>query len=217
MKVGTDSVLLGAWVHGGDARNILDLGTGTGILALMMAQRFAKSKITALEVNKEAYDEAQINVDASPWSDRIDLKNGDIANYNPSDKFDLILANPPYFQMDLRSAEKGKAMARHASKFDVKDFASSSRWLRNTGVLAGIYPKEIYEKLKAEMESLGFFANRILKVHPTPQKDYHRVVFEFSRSNGEKPKEECLVIESDGRHQYSDEYKSLTADFYLNF
>jgi len=217
MKVGTDSVLLGAWCKGVKGENILDIGTGTGILSLMMAQRYPDSRITAIEVNAEAFEEAKFNIAWSPWSDRIELHHTDLSEYNPTEKFDLIIANPPFFHADLKSPETGKATARHAAHFNLNGFANSTSWLQPTGRLAGVYPVDIYPKFEREMVLLGFYPERIMKVHPTPEKPAHRILFEFTCGEKRNTAEESLVIESDGRHMYSEEYKKLTGEFYLNF
>jgi len=217
MKVGTDSVLLGAWCNGADSTSILDLGTGTGILSLMMAQRFSASRITAIEVNLDAYKEAMQNAALSPWSDRIQIINQDLANFNTNEKFDLVIANPPFFHSDLKSTESGKATARHAAQFDVKRFAASTEWLSANGRLAGVYPVDIFQRFKHEMEALDFYPLRIMEVHPTPEKPPHRILFEFSRQKMPNTDMDSIVIESEGRHRYSEKYKGLTRDFYLNF
>lgn len=217
MKVGTDSVLLGAWCDGTNSKSILDPGTGTGLLALMMAQRFPASRITAIEVNPDAYKEAVHNVAISPWSDRIKVIHQDLANYNPTGKFDLIIANPPFFHSDLKSPEPGKAAARHASHFNVKGFAACTQWLSPDGIIAGIYPVDIFQKFKSEMELLGFYPTRIMEVYPTPEKPPHRVLFEFSDQKIRNTDIDSIVIESEGRHVYSEKYRELTKNFYLNF
>lgn len=217
MKVGTDSVLLGAWCDGANSTSILDLGTGTGLLALMMAQRFSGSRITAIEVNPDAYDEATNNVVASPWADRIRIIHQDLADYDPTEEFDLIIANPPFFHSDLKSPEAGKATARHAAHFDIKGFAGCTRWLNPYGILAGVYPVDIFQKFKSEMDLVGFYLKRIMEVHPTPEKPPHRVLFEFSTQKMRNTDTDSIVIESEGRHAYSEKYRELTEDFYLNF
>jgi len=217
MKVGTDSVLLGAWCNGSQEGNIIDIGTGTGILTLMMAQRFPKSRITAIEAHTSAYEEALFNIESSLWANQIELLHKDLATYNPQEKFDLILANPPYFHEDLKSPEKGKAAARHADHFDVKGFAACTAWLKPDGRLAGIYPVDIYQRFEREMALLSFYPLRIMEVCATPVKPAHRILFEFSAYKTSKPTYDSIVIERNGRHVYSEEYKALTSEFYLNF
>jgi len=217
MKVGTDSVLLGAWCNGSKAMNILDIGTGTGILALLMAQRFSASQVTAIEVNPAAYEEAVYNVASSPWSDRIHLINRDLINFSTDEKFDLVIANPPFFHSDLKSHQTGKATARHATDFNINSFANSTKWLSPNGRLAGVYPVDIFQKFKSEMDLLGFHPLRIMKVHATPEKSPHRILFEFSGQKTCNTDIDSIVIESKGRHGYSEKYRELTKDFYLNF
>lgn len=217
MKVGTDGVLLGAWCQSDECATALDIGTGTGLIALMLAQRNQSTKITAIEPNGDACIDAVSNIQHSDWADRIDLHQSALADFVPSHSFDLIVSNPPFFHTGLQTPSNGRNMARHVSSFDFNAFLACAKWLTPNGVLCGIYPTEIFEQMYSECKNYGLNLRRSCKVKPTPEKEPHRVLFEFGLGISETITREMLIIESDGRHQYSPEYQKLTRDFYLKF
>jgi tRNA1Val (adenine37-N6)-methyltransferase len=217
MKVGTDGVLLGAWCSGEHAKNVLDIGTGTGLIALMLAQRFPHLEIQAIEPNMEAFLDAQTNIGNSPWGDRIALLNATIEDFTPFKSFDLIVSNPPFFHDALQAPESGRNMARHAIGFDFNALLNTHKWLSNQGLIAGIYPIEIFDKMKNAASEMGLHLHAACFVKPTPEKLAHRVLFSFGKHPTFSESISELVIESDGRHQFSDEYKRLTSAFYLKF
>jgi tRNA1Val (adenine37-N6)-methyltransferase len=218
MKVGTDGVLLGAWAHGKQASRILDIGTGTGLIALMLAQRFA-APIDALEIDPTACKEAQQNVEASPWSERITIINRAIQKYavTCSHRYDLIVANPPFFQQSLKAATAGRTQARHTYNLPVEElFASVVQLLAAGGAFEVIIPAESLAQYKQLATQYQLFNNRLLWVKPTPQKAPKRVLCRFSFTQSSLH-EDILIIESGGRHIYSEEYLKLTRDYYLGF
>lgn len=217
MKVGTDGVLLGAWCGAENAKSALDIGTGTGLIAIMLAQRFPHLEIQAIEPNSDAFSDAEANVDDCTWNERIKLVHSSLADFKPSASFDLIVSNPPFFHDDLKAPEQGRNMARHADGFDFKALLQTKRWLTENGMIAGIYPVEIFDKMKIAATDMGLYLHETCMVKPTPEKSAHRVLFAFGKNNTENQKISELVIESDGRHQFSDEYKMLTSAFYLKF
>jgi tRNA1Val (adenine37-N6)-methyltransferase len=214
MKVGTDGVLLGAWAGSGSPQRVLDIGTGTGLIALMMAQRFATAEITAIEPNDAAQTDAAQNFLLSPFSDRIQLFRGNFQDFQPLSAFDLIVSNPPFFTKSLVSQNAGREQARHANSLSIEDLSKAVEYLSENGSLAVIYPKEEFHRFRSLMADRGLFPHRTVAVKPTPAKAAHRFMGEFSR-NGEVLEETELIIEENGRHQYSEEYKSLTKAFYL--
>ncbi len=213
MKVGTDGVLLGAWANVQGANSALDIGTGTGLIALMLAQRNAQLHVDALEPNELALIDAKANIDASDWSERISLVEGSWPEWKPTLQYDLIISNPPFFHGDLSAPEAGRNMARHAAAFDYRSFLGASKFLKPEGILAGIYPMSIFEELEKELGELN--VSRCTFVKPTPSKPANRVLFELTREKPSQHKENELIIESNGRHQYSPEYINLTKYFYL--
>lgn len=214
MKVGTDGVLLGAWAGSSHPKNILDIGTGTGLIALMLAQRFHDAMITAIEPNKDAILDAGFNFENSPFAERINLTNTNLQEFETEDLFDLIVSNPPFFTSSLVSENKGRTEARHAHSLSPFDLAKATELLSEKGKIAVIYPTETYGTFEAAMHKIGFFGERRTEVKPTAAKPSHRILGEFGKKNhSAKPGQ--LVIEKYGRHQYSEEYIELTRDFYL--
>lgn len=219
MKVGTDGVLLGAWLNADGAQSILDIGTGTGLIALMLAQRFPKAKITAIDAHPEASMEARANFKASRFSDRIEGIHIDIKDFEPGQKFDLIVSNPPFFKSSLHAPNQGRSLARHDIGFSAEDFAKATAWLSPGGILSGIYPVDIFEHFNQILLQSHMQLTAKCTVQSTPAKHPHRVLFAYRRSSGriENLGSENIIIEAHGRHQYSDSYKMLTKDFYLGF
>lgn len=217
MKVGTDGVLLGAWCSSDGFKRILDVGTGTGLLALMMAQRNEKAMITAVEFNGDAIVEAENNFKNSPWQERLKVVHSDVNTMKNEERFDLILTNPPFFQNDLTSKTEGKSKARHADTLDIIQVANLTRLLEPEGILAGIYPMAIFQGFHEIMTSKNYSLKRKMEIQPTPEKEVHRVLFEYAQVKTDTTTEETLIIEDTGRHGYSEAYKNLTKDFYLNF
>ncbi len=213
MKVGTDGVLLGAWVSINCVENALDIGTGTGLIALMLAQRSAQAEIDALEPNQDALIDAKQNIAKSSWSDRINLIEGSWPKWPFNKKYDLIVSNPPFFHGDLSAPDEGRNMARHAGAFDYRSFLNAGKFLTPEGILAGIYPTSIFEALTKELGEMSI--SRCTYIKPTPNKPANRVLFELSRKTQGKAEVDELIIEAFGRHQYSPEYINLTKDFYL--
>ncbi len=216
MKVGTDGVLLGAWCSEPAGNEILDIGTGTALIALMLAQRFEHAFITAIEPNNEAAMDAELNVKNSPFRNRISIGRDDINHFVPSMKFDLIVSNPPFFSNSLSAQSEGRNQARHQRTFLPKQFAEASRWLSSSGTIAGIYPVDAFLEFEKHIGSSGLHLKRKTIVQPTPYKAAHRVLFEYSLKTSIPEITAPLVIEESGRHTYSESYRQLTAAFYLN-
>jgi tRNA1Val (adenine37-N6)-methyltransferase len=183
----------------------------------MLAQRFDGAQITAIDSNSDACSDAEHNINSSPFRERITLLNTSLEEFIPDEKFDLIVSNPPYFAQSLPAKDPGRTLARHQDTFQPKHFAEASRWLNDNGILAGIYPTDGFNNFQKHAAAMKLFLLRQTEVKPTPQKAAHRVLFEFGRID--KPTEFTapLIIESDGRHGYSPEYRQLTSAFYLNF
>lgn len=215
-KVGTDSVLLGACADLAGANKILDIGTGTGLIAIMAAQR-SDALITAIEPDKDSFDQATENVLACKWADRILVIHSDLQSFYPENeqKFDLIITNPPYFRDSLRSPDEKKSSTRHAFSLSSNDIMQGcSRLLSIGGNLQIILPYEEGNIFIAEAGNYGFFCNNIIKVKPNPAGKIIRLIMKFKRTK--KPVyEKFLTIETGVRHQYTEEYKEVTRDFYL--
>ena len=189
MKVGTDGVLLGAWaeVRPGD-RRMLDVGTGTGLIALMLAQRSA-AWITAVDIDVECATQAAENFAASPWADRLDAVSVAVQRYDPVEKFDLIVSNPPYYVDSLLSP--GGRFALVLPPVEMQRFRSAA--------LGRLYPV------------------RWTEVCSTPRRGVRRILAEFCTTPVPPPGPSRLVIELGGSDSYTEDYRRLTGDFYLKF
>lgn len=219
MKVGTDGTLLGAWAtlppH---AKKILDIGTGSGLIAIMAAQRHPTAKITAIDIDKDCVIQATENAVASPWAERIEVIETPLQEYSPEEKFDVIISNPPYFADSMHSPDKQRTTARHTASLSFKELTDGVlRLLADDGLFAVILPTTESELLLSASRG-RLFTWRRCEVWSTPESGARRIMLELKR---EPPKDlakkEKIIIEQGGRHVYSKEYKALTADFYLNF
>jgi len=218
MKVGTDGVLLGAWTKTGYSKRILDVGTGTGLIAIMLAQR-SDAFIDAVEIDELAYQQAIENGKACPWSDRISFFHSSFDNFikNTKQTYDLIVSNPPYHKDTTKSPRVGRHLARHSENLDYSGIIeSSSKLLTPTGEISLIIPAS--EEMNAQMAAgfNGMYCNRITHIIPSPGKELSRSLMEFSRQY-QPLNEDIIMIEEKGRHQFSSEYIRLTKDFYLKF
>lgn len=214
MKVGTDGVLLGAWADVSSAHSILDIGTGTGLIALMVAQR-SGAFVTALEMDVEASKQALENVERSPWNEKIKVVNLSLQEYDSLMKYDHIISNPPYFNQSLKSPKEGRTTARHTDTLSYDDLLKGVvRLLDEQGIFSVILPFSEKERFVTLAEQYNLYPARITEVLPTPISTPKRFMAEFSFQQVEC-QQKSLIIESAGRHQYSDEYKQLTEQFYL--
>ena len=219
MKVGTDGVLLGAWADINGARTALDIGTGTGLIALMLAQRKQKLFIDAMDIDRSAYNQAFVNVNKSPWLERIRLIYGDMAHHFKDKKalYDLIVCNPPFFKDSLKSNDQAKNVARHEATLNAETlFEISGQILTSKGKLILVFPKDREEEIDQIASGLGFFKGKTLYIKPTPLKKENRCLTEFSMVPV-KNETRTMILEDSGRHNYSKDYMELTKDFYLNF
>ncbi|MDA3892928.1 MAG: methyltransferase [Salinivirgaceae bacterium] len=217
MKVGTDGVLLGAWADCTNTTNILDIGTGTGLIALMLAQR-SGGNIDAVEINKDAAEEAKLNIESSSWSN-INLHCCSIQDFSigRNATYDLIVSNPPYFTQSQKATTEARTYARHNDSLSPEAlFNSVNNLLKKTGKFCVVIPSEDFENCCNVAASFQLYCTKKLCVKPTPSKDTKRVLLEF-RKTKLKISVEVLIVEDRGRHQYSDNYKELTKDFYLAF
>ena len=217
-KVTTDSVLLGAWAGIESARTILDIGTGTGLLTLMAAQR-SRARIVAIEPDRESFLQAGMNFAASPWKERIILLNTSVQDFYPESGsgFDAIISNPPYFIDSLLNPVVNKARARHTITLSQSDLLGAVvRLLNPGGSLHLVLPVTEAADFLSLTFDYGLFCCRRMLVRPTPSHQPSRALMALGRDAGQCVEEE-IIIEKGRRHLYSDEYVSLTKDFYLKF
>lgn len=213
MKVGTDGTLLGAWAHGG--AEILDIGTGTGLMALMMAQRFPHARVTGIDIDPEAISQAYDNVVASPFSNRINMFEADVRTLDHSlFMFNSIVCNPPYFVNSLECPDKQRTMARHASTLTYGDMmAAARRLLSDDGELSIVVPFDSKNRLEAEAALVGFLKVRECSVKTTAKKRPRRFLLAYRKHASELELTEGVIETSPGVRSLW--YQELTKDFYL--
>ncbi len=218
MKVGTDGVLLGAWANVEKCTNILDIGTGTGLIAIMVAQR-TNTLIDAVEIEESAYNQAKTNAQNCPWNEKISVHHCSIQDYskNTKHKYQSIVSNPPYFSNSLKSVNENKTIARHNDLLSSTDLLQAcNKLLSSNGNLSVIMPYAEGCLFIVEAAKMGLFCNRKTNVKSSPHTNIIRLLLEFSKI----PvlyKEDNLTIYTDETNEYSEKYKNLTKEFYLNF
>ncbi len=219
MKVGTDAVILGAWTSISHAERALDIGTGTGLLALMLAQRNLKVTIDAIEIEKNSAQQAASNFSLSKFSSRLkshDISFSEFLGIQHSQPYDLIICNPPYFSASLRAPVKERSLARHDDSLSLEElFKGVASLLHSNGRFSLILPAGAYDRSKRIAEKYALYPARILHVKPIPDKEPIRICMEYSFEPG-TTEEKTLLIEEGGRHIYSKDYIKLTNDFYLD-
>ena len=218
MKVGTDGVLLAAWTPiKNNPFSILDIGSGTGVIALMLAQRSNAEQIDALEIDEEAYEQSVDNFENSPWSDRLFCFHAGLDEFveEPEDEYDLIVSNPPFYTEDYKSENEQRDLARFADAMPFKDLIEAADLLLSeNGIFAVIIPFKEEENFLAIAAALELYPLKITRVKGTPTTDIKRSLLAFSRNESVNFPIDELIIET-SRHQYTAEYIAMTRDFYL--
>jgi tRNA1Val (adenine37-N6)-methyltransferase len=218
MKVGTDGVLLGSWTPiNNNPFSILDIGAGTGIIALMLAQRSHAEQIDALEIDEDAYEQAVENFENSPWGDRLFCFHAGLDEFveEPEDEYDLIVSNPPFYAEDYRSNSEQRDLARFqdAMPFD-ELIEAAALLLSENGIFAVIIPHKEEENFLNLAAAYELYPLKITRVKGTPTTEIKRSLLAFSRNENLNFPVDELIIET-ARHQYTAEYIELTKDFYL--
>lgn len=215
MKVGTDGVLLGAWTNFTESSTILDIGTGTGLIALMAAQKNSQAIIDAVEINPAAARQARENAAQSPWPERINIHTDSIFHYEPDKLYDHIVCNPPFFIQSTPAPDDYRNTARHCENFTHTGLIEIvSRLLSPTGKFSVILPPDEAVSFIRIAENKRIFLHRQTQVYPNPGKKIKRLLMEFGKQLY-VPTITELTIEI-SRHNYTEEYIRLTRDFYLN-
>ncbi len=218
MKIGTDGVLLGAWSPiPENIFSVLDVGAGTGIIALMLAQRTNAEQIDALEIDEEAYEQAVENFENSPWGDKLFCFHAGLDEFieEPEDEYDLIISNPPFYTEDYKTESEQRDLARFADAMHFEDLVEAADLLLSeNGIFSVIIPFKEEEKFIALAKDFDLFPIKITRVKGTPTTEIKRSLLAFSRHFSENFPVDELVIET-SRHIYTDEYIALTKDFYL--
>ena len=211
MKVGTDGTLLGAWARGG--HTILDIGTGTGLIALMMAQRYPEAQVVGIDIDHEAVMQAKENVAASPFN--IDIIEADAKTFNVQrSMFNVILSNPPYFVDSLECPDGQRTMARHTASLAYGELmAAVNRLLADDGEFSVVIPFDCKARLECEASLAGFFKVRECAVKTTPRKPPRRYLLAFRKHPDELELSEGII--ETAPNVRSEWYQQLTKDFYL--
>jgi tRNA1Val (adenine37-N6)-methyltransferase len=213
MKIGTDGVLLGAWANAENSKRILDIGTGTGLISLMLAQRFPSANISGLEIDKNAAEEAKFNFTYSPFAKRLTLFESSLQNFDSDEKFDFIVSNPPFFDF-THPENSARNTARQQTDLTLKELlVHSNRLLSENGKSTYIIPYDKEDEFVSFAANLGLYPNKITRVKGNAQTTIKRSLILFSRKKTDLEIDE-LIIEIE-RNVYTEEYIQLTRDFYL--
>jgi tRNA1Val (adenine37-N6)-methyltransferase len=214
-KVGTDAVLLGAWANVDGAKTILDIGTGSGVIALMLAQRSSDdATIDAVELQAHDAKQAELNVSKSPWPTKVHVVNTAIQDFAPRKQYDLIVSNPPFFLNSWLPPDENRSKARHSSELSFSDLIQSvARLLHQDGRFAMVLPYTEGNRFILLAEEADLYANRKLTFRSRMNKPIERLLIEFYRHRGDLKSEELLLYKVND--EWSEGYKSLTRDFYL--
>lgn len=216
MRVGTDGVLLGAWVNVEGAQTLLDIGTGTGVIALMLAQRCG-ANIDAIDIESGAFADASLNFGTSPWHDRLIAYYTDLDEFaqNHKTKYDGMVCNPPFFSNSITPDSKNRETARHTGSLSFSDLVQSvARLLNPEGRFSVVLPIESEREFRVEASHVRLFPTRICRVKPKPSKPYKRVLMEFA-IEAERIVETELTIETEQHHVYTPEFREMVKEFYL--
>ncbi|MBQ1972756.1 MAG: methyltransferase [Paraprevotella sp.] len=215
MKVGTDGVLLGAWADVEHAQTVLDIGTGSGLLAIMTAQR-SKAYITGIDIDTDAIKQARKNGELSPWNDRLLFQEADILTYSPQTTYDVIICNPPFFQKSLTCPDNKRTKARHAASLPLAELAKSvNKLLKEDGHFFAILPTEVGEEFINFCWEHGLNLHRKCKVHTKANKPAKRVLLDFKKGRTSYPVDTYISLLSDDG-LLSPTWASLSKDFYLD-
>ncbi len=218
MKVGTDAVLLGAWVYYKNPRHILDIGSGCGIIALMMAQKFSMARINAVEIDEMSCIRARKNANHSPWPEQIQMIHSSLQEYlnKNSPKYDLVVSNPPFFSKSLLPENKKYVFAKHTKKLDYATLLHAVKCLLTpSGACFVIIPYEAISVFNKEVYMAQLFYNNDLIIFPKPGKPANRAILKITKSKIPTDTKKLLIRNS--KNTYTADYKELTKDFYLHF
>jgi tRNA1Val (adenine37-N6)-methyltransferase len=218
MKVGTDGVLLGAWTpidH--NPFSVLDIGAGTGVISLMLAQRSHAQQIDALEIDENAYEQATDNFENSPWNDRLFCFHAGLDEFieEPEDEYDLIVSNPPFYSEDYKTQSEQRDLARFQDAMPFEELIEAADLLLSeNGIFAVILPFKEEENFIALAKESELYPVKITRVKGTPTSEIKRSLLAFSRNENTTVSTDELIIET-ARHLYTSEYIELTKEFYL--
>lgn len=218
MRVGTDAVLFARWVGVSCSDRVLDVGTGSGIIPLILAQREA-GRVDAIELDFDSCEEARQNFEISVWSDKLAVFNEDVRFFadNAKEKYDLIVSNPPFYSSDVKPIREKKVMARHVSTLSYQDLLVSARkMLKDDGRLAVVLPYYESRLFIKDAEKQGFYLQKEFLISPIEGKEPNRVNLQFGLNNQQCDDRVLFTIRNKD-YLYTEEYKEFLKDFYLDF
>ena len=214
MKVGTDGVLLGGWALGG--KRILDIGSGTGLISLMMAQRYPEAQVVGIDLDAEACAEARENVAASPFADRVNIVDCRLQDYESVEKFDAIVSNPPFFLNSLKNPDSKRSMARHADSLPFRElFRGVKLLLSDDGVFSAIVPVEVLEAFASEGYMHGFYLLRQCGIKTVERKQPKRYLLTFAKHRSMEM-DDMVETMMDSEGNRSEWYAKITEEFYVS-
>ena len=214
MKVGTDGLLLGAWAQGGSS--VLDIGTGTGLIALMMAQRFPDAHVDAIDIDADAASQAEDNARRSPFADRVAVRCVSLQEYVAEREYDSIVCNPPFFTQSLQSPDSKRTLARHSIALPFDDlFRHARRLMSEDGVLSIVVPSDALSQIETAAVMNNLFLVRRCLVRTTRKKPARRLLLSFSQKPSPFHDEEGVIQEA--VNEPSEWYRNLTCDFLLKY
>ena len=214
MKVGTDGLLLGAWAQGG--KRVLDIGTGTGLIALMMAQRFPEAHVDAIDIDADAASQAEDNARRSPFADRVAVRCVSLQEFVAEREYDSIVCNPPFFTQSLQSPDSKRTLARHSIALPFDDlFRHARRLMSEDGVLSIVVPSDALSQIETAAVMNNLFLVRRCLVRTTRKKPARRLLLSFSQKPSPFHDEEGVIQEA--INEPSEWYRNLTCDFLLKY
>ena len=218
MKISTDAVLLGSLVQSDAPKQVLDIGTGTGVIALMLAQRFPEAQLTALELDPEAASQAKENCEQSPFSEQLTVLQGRFQDFQSEERFDLLVSNPPFFPDHLPTSDPKRQQALHTDSLSFAELLyKASQLLAPSGSFWVIFPPRQMQDFIQSATAHGLFPGTRVSIRDSAAKPIHRevVCFSFSESLTPALPEELLLKNDDG--SYSERYQQLISGFLLGF
>ncbi len=216
MKVGTDAVLLGAWCDVTMAGNALDVGTGCGVIALMLAQRNRSLVVDAIDIDRDSVEQAQVNFDNSPWGNRLTAMEADFNDIELPSKYDLIISNPPFFVNGILPPAKPRMNARHTQSLTYDNLLSRARvMLSDAGRIAIVTPADVREEILDICRGNELYINRLTEVYSLENARPKRLLWEISKRDSKLLHETLTIEKTPG--EFTEEYKALCRDFYLKF
>ena len=216
MKVNTDGVLLGAWAEVSGAKNIIDIGTGTGVIAMMMAQKNQTAHIDAIDIDEEAFTQAGKNFKDTPWAERLSPHHVSLQNFSPEKKYDVVISNPPYFFKDFQSVYAQRNIAKHSTELSYEDLASGiARLMSDEGRAFLVLPIFNFAAFEEIALRAKLFVTQKAEVTAIKGKQPYVVLLQLEKVQRETILSKIDIHEADG--SFTQQYKAITKDFYLKF